>query len=347
MSRAVTPPKKSAFSLVPFVGGGLLVGLAVLLVVLSLKPGEFDPLAEADNTDPPMADIPGGTFVMGSDDGYPDERPPHTVSVRPFRMDVTEVTNAQFARFVRATGYQTIAERTPTAEQYPDAPPERLKAGSATFVPVVCSTDPRTWDAPHPPWWKYTFGANWRHPAGPKSDLRGKMNHPVTHIAWADAAEYAKWAGKRLPTEAEWEFAARGGLERQEFCWGSEKQGDGGKYRANTFQGAFPSGDAGLDGFVGLAPVKQYDPNGYGLYDMSGNAWEWCSDWYREDYYRHSPRDNPTGPEAGEGGQPERVRRGGSFLCADGYCRRYLPAARDKNPEDSGASHTGFRCVRN
>lgn len=346
MSRAVTPPKKSAMSFLPFVGGGLVVGLAVLLVVLSLKPGEFDPLSEADNSDPPMADIPGGTFVMGSDDGYPNESPPHTVTVRPFKMDVTEVTNAQFAKFVKATGYQTIAERTPTAEQYPGAPPERLKAGSATFVAADCSTDPQTWDAPHPPWWKYTFGANWRHPDGPKSDLRGKMNYPVVHISWADAAEYAKWAGKRLPTEAEWEFASRGGLDHQEFCWGSEKQGDDGKYRANTYQGVFPKTDTGTDGFVGLAPVKQYPPNGYGLYDVSGNAWEWCSDWYRADYYRTSPKDNPTGPASGEAGQPERVRRGGSFLCADGYCRRYLPAARDKNPEDSAASHTGFRCVR-
>ncbi|MCU0705829.1 MAG: formylglycine-generating enzyme family protein [Fimbriiglobus sp.] len=348
MSRAAPPPKKSPWSFVPFVLGGVVIGLVVVLAVLSNKPGPFDPLAEADSADPPMANIPGGTFIMGSDTGPDDERPAHAVTLRPFRIDVTEVTNAQFARFVKATGYKTIAERTPTAEQYPDAPPERLRPGSATFVAIECSTDPRTWDTPHPPWWRYTFGANWRHPTGPGSDLRGKMKHPVVHIAWADAVAYAEWAGKRLPTEAEWEYAARGGLDRQEFCWGGEKQGDGGKFFANTFQGVFPHIDTAADGFVGLAPVRSFPPNGYGLFDMSGNAWEWCSDWYDSGYYRISPKDNPTGPDVGEpdGGMPQRVRRGGSFLCADGYCRRYLPAARDKNPEDSGASHTGFRCVK-
>lgn len=345
MSRAVNPPPKK-LSFLPFVFGGVVVGLVVLLVVLSVKPGP--PQAKPDPADPGMMRLPGGTFVMGSDTGPADERPAHPVTLRPFSIDVTEVTNEQFARFVEATGYVTVAERTPTAEQYPGTPPERLKAGSATYFAVECSTDPRTWDAPHPPWWKYTFGACWKHPTGPGSDLAGKGNHPVTHIAWTDAAEYARWAGKRLPTEAEWEYAARGGLERQEFCWGSAKQGDGGKFRANTFQGVFPHADTGADGFAGIAPVKSFEPNGYGLFDMSGNVWEWCADWYQPDYYLESPKDSPTGPDTGEqdGGHPQRVRRGGSFLCADGYCRRYLPAARDKNPEDSGASHTGFRCVK-
>jgi sulfatase modifying factor 1 len=350
MSRSSTPPTRpSRFaSYLPFVGGGVLVGLVVLLVVLSIKPVPFDPLAQADDKDPPMASLPGGTFVMGSADGPDEERPAHPVTLRPFKMDVTEVTNAQFARFVKATGYLTVAERTPSAEKYPDAPPGRLRAGSATFFPVECSTDPRTWATPHPPWWKYTFGACWKHPTGPGSDLTGKMTHPVVHIAWEDAATYAKWAGKRLPTEAEWEYAARGGLEQQEFCWGNAKQGDGDVFRANTYQGTFPHGDTGADGFIGTAPVKSFSPNGYGLYDMSGNVWEWCGDWYQANYYRSSPKENPTGPDTGEpdGDQPQRVRRGGSFLCADGYCRRYLPAARDKNPEDSGASHTGFRCVK-
>lgn len=345
MSRPV-PVAKKGLPFLPFVLGGVAAGLVVLLVLLSIKPGEFDPLAEADNSEPEMVDIPGGTFTMGSNNGYPDESPPHTVTVKPFKMDVTEVTNAQFARFVKATGYRTIAERTPTREQFPDAPEERLRAGSATFVPVKASLDERSWNTPYPPWWRYTFGASWKHPSGPGSNLKGKMNYPVAHIAWVDAAAYAMWAGKRLPTEAEWEFAARGGLDHQEFCWGNAKQGDGGVYRANTFQGEFPQTDTGADGFAGIAPVKQYPPNGYGLYDMSGNMWEWCQDWYRADYYHSSPRDNPTGPDTGEGPQPERVRRGGSFLCADGYCRRYLPAARDKNPDDSGASHTGFRCVK-
>jgi len=348
MSRTVPPRKESALSFLPFVLGGAVVGLLLVLVVMSLKPGEFDPQAEADRSDPPMVQIPGGTFTMGSDDGSDDERPAHPVTLRPFQMDATEVTNAQFARFVKATGYKTVAERQPNPAKYPGADPALLKPGSANFVPVECSTDPQAWATPHPPWWKYTVGANWRHLNGPASDLKGKMNHPAVHIAWEDAAAYAKWAGKRLPTEAEWEYAARGGLDRLEFCWGSAKQGEGGKYRANTFQGTFPHGDTGVDGFVGTAPVKSFEPNGYGLFDMSGNVWEWCSDWYQPDYYRHSPSDNPTGPETGEleGGQPQRVRRGGSFLCADGYCRRYLPSARDKNPEDSSASHTGFRCVK-
>lgn len=349
MNRTAPPRRKSRLlSFLPYIGGGALVGLVVLLVVLSIKQEGATPKAELDPTDPTMMRLPGGTFVMGSDTGPADERPAHSVTVRPFKMDITEVTNEQFARFVNATGYVTVAERQPDPAKYPGADPALLKPGSATYFPVECSTDPRTWDAPHPPWWKYTVGACWRHPTGPGSDITTRMNHPAVHIAWEDAAAYAKWAGKRLPTEAEWEYAARGGLARQEFCWGSAKQGDGGVYRANTFQGTFPHADSGADGFVGLSPVKSFPPNGFGLYDMSGNVWEWCSDWYQSDYYRESPKDNPTGPDAGEpdGDQPQRVRRGGSFLCADGYCRRYLPAARDKNPEDSGASHTGFRCVK-
>ncbi len=348
MSRTAGPSKKSVLSFLPFILGGLVVGLVVLLVVLSIKPGPFDPLAEADSADPTMVSIPGGTFLMGSDDGPTDERPAHAVTLRPFRMDETEVTNAQYAKFVKATGYKTIAERQPDAAKYPGANPAVLRPGSATYFPVESTTDPRTWDAPYPPWWKYTAGACWKHPTGPGSDLRGKMTHPAVHIAWEDAAAYAKWAGKRLPTEAEWEYAARGGLEKQEFCWGSAKQGESGVWRANTFQGTFPHADSGADGFVGTSPVRSFAANGYGLHDMSGNVWEWCGDWYQPDYYRDSPKVNPTGPETGalDGEHPQRVRRGGSFLCDHEYCRRYLPAARDKNPEDSGASHTGFRCVK-
>jgi len=334
---------------------GSFVGLFGVIIAVSLPVHlsywfTFHPLNHADTTSPEMVSIPAGTFQMGSNSGAPDEQPIHEVSLRGFKMDTTEVTNGQYAAFVKATGYITVAERQPDSSKYPDADPKLLRPGSAVFFPVECSTDAGTWETLHPPWWQYAIGANWKQPTGPKSNLKGRMNHPVVHIAWEDANAYAKWAGKRLPTEAEWEYAARGGLKDQEYCWGSGKQGDDGKWHANTFQGDFPHNDTGADGFVGVAPVKQYAPNGYGLFDMSGNVWEWCADWYGSGYYSDSPKENPTGPKFGEPepgqGQPQRVRRGGSYLCADSYCRRYIPNARDKNPEDSGASHTGFRCVK-
>lgn len=323
---------------------GVLVTLAGVLIAMSWD-WEYDPLSEADDTEPEMVLIPGGTFWMGRDDGPADERPAHEVTVSPFYMDITEVTVGQFAAFVKATGYVTVAERVPTREQYPNADPLLLKAGSAVFVPTAVNP----FEYPGV-WWRYVPGANWRHPEGPHSSVKGKKNYPVVQIAWEDANAYAQWAGKRLPTEAEWEFAARGGLDRKPFCWGDAKQGEGGRWYANTYQGDFPAHDRGDDGFVGLAPVKSFPPNGYGLYDMSGNAWEWCADWYDPDYYKVSPKVNPQGPDMGpliEGEmQPQKVRRGGSFLCDDGYCKRYLPSARDKNPIDSSANHTGFRCVK-
>ncbi|MBM3982598.1 MAG: formylglycine-generating enzyme family protein [Planctomycetes bacterium] len=315
------------------------------LVAVGWK-SEYDALREADPAPPEMVSVPGGTFVMGRDDGPADEGPAHEVTVAPFQMDATEVTVGQFAAFVKATGYVTVAERPFDARKYPDAAPEFRKPGSAVFFPM----EVEPWSS-HGAWWRYAVGASWRRPEGEASTVKGKKNYPVVQIAWEDADAYAKWAGKRLPTEAEWEWAARGGLVRKPYCWGDAKNGDGGTWHANTYQGTFPARDTGADGFAGLAPVKSFPPNGYGLYEMSGNAWEWCADWYDPGYYAASPRDNPQGPNAGALGvegerQPQKVRRGGSFLCDESYCRRYLPTARDKNPTDSSANHSGFRCAK-
>jgi sulfatase modifying factor 1 len=328
---------------------GLLLLLLLFLAGSPDRDGSDDiALGVADTTPPETVLIPAGTFTMGRDDGPADERPSHEVVLAGFWMDRTEVTNAQFAAFVKSTGYLTVAEREPDPKNFPGADPADLVPGSAVFVPLDASLDPRTWPTPYPPWWRYVPGACWRRPEGKGSTLKGKKDYPVVHIAWEDAAAYARWARKRLPTEAEWEWAARGGLSHATYCWGDAKPGEGGKWYANTHQGNFPKEDSGLDGYKGVAPVGKFAANGYGLFDMSGNVWEWCSDWYDPRYYARSPRDDPKGPDTGirdEHGQAERVRRGGSFLCDDKYCRRYLPTARDKNPPDSSANHTGFRCV--
>ncbi len=316
-------------------GAGLCLVLAAL-VYWVLQPG---PPPEG------MVWIPGGEFWMGSDDGYQDTQPVHRVQVDGFWMDQTEVTNAQFARFVEESGYVTVAERKPEAADFPGVPPENLVAGSIVFTPPAG-------DVPlsdHTAWWRYLPGANWRHPEGPESHLDGRTNHPVVHVCWDDAVAYAQWAGKRLPTEAEWELAARGGLERKRYCWGDELLPEG-QWQSNIWQGRFPRENTQADGFRATAPVGSFPPNAYGLYDMSGNVWEWCADWYRPEYYRESPRRNPQGPTSSfdplEPGTPKRVQRGGSFLCSDLYCIRYLPGARGKGAPDSGASHLGFRCVR-
>ena len=308
-----------------------------------------DPEISASRAPGPAPDgmvwVPGGTFWMGDATSQDKDAPPHRVGVSGFWMDTTEVTNAQFAEFVKATGFKTTAERTPTRDQYPDVLPEMLVPGSAVFRPIPVADPLRS----HPVWWGYEKGACWKHPEGPNDSIAGKDDHPVVHITWDDAIAYAEWAGKRLPTEAEWEFAARGGLDRTPFVWGTEKQGENGKYHANTWQGVFPEKNTVADGFATTAPVKSFPPNGYGLYDMSGNVWEWCYDWYGPYPTDGKVRKNPKGtdkPMAFEGSQPLRVRRGGSFLCADEYCKRYLPGTRDKNPSDSGANHTGFRCVK-
>ena len=298
-----------------------------------------------------MAWVPGGEFSMGTDEvGFPDTRPVHRVAISGFWMDKTEVTNEQFERFVKATGYTTIAERKPTAADYPEARPEDLVAGSIVFTPpkqAVALDD-------HMQWWAYVPGANWRHPEGPSSDLKGREKHPVVHIAYHDAAAYARWAGKRLPTEAEFEWAARGGLDRKRYVWGDEFKPDG-KFRANTFQGNFPNSNTGDDGFLTSAPVGSFEANAFGLFDVAGNVWEWCSDWYRSDYYQMLAAEgpiarDPRGPadsrDPAEPGVAMRVTRGGSFLCTDQYCARYMPGGRGKETPDSGTNNLGFRLVR-
>ncbi len=309
-----------------------------------------------------MVYIRGGEFSMGSldptemfcggDKPMDDARPLHRVYLDGFFMDATEVTNEEFDRFVQATGYVTVAERKPTREEFPGVPEEKLVAGSAVFLPAP---RPVPLDD-HYQWWSYVAGVNWRHPDGPSSDLKGREKFPVVHVAYEDAAAYAKWAGKRLPTEAEFEFAARGGLTGKPYPWGDDLKPEG-KWPANIYQGKFPvkGGDAGEDGFKGIAPVAQFRPNGYGLFDVGGNVWEWTSDWYRPDYYSTLAEQggvarNPQGPatslDPAEPGQPKRVQRGGSFLCTDEYCTRYMVGTRGKGEVRSATNHVGFRCVK-
>jgi sulfatase modifying factor 1 len=296
-----------------------------------------------------MVWIPGGEFAMGSEE-FSDARPVHRVAVDGFWMDATEVTNAEFDRFVRATSYVTVAERVPRAEDYPGAPPENLVAGSVVFTPPPTEVPLDNYYR----WWRYVPGANWRHPEGPGSSITNRMNHPVVHVAYEDVLAYAKWANKRLPTEAEWEFAARGGLDGKPYVWGDDFRPHG-KFMANTFQGHFPDKNTGEDGFVSTSPVKAFPPNGYGLYGMAGNVWEWVTDWYRPDYYAQlaaagGVAHNPKGPtdsfDPMQPGAIKRVQKGGSFLCTDQYCSRYMPGGRGKGEPDTGTNHTGFRCIR-
>ena len=290
--------------------------------------------------------IPAGKFKMGSDyEMFTDAKPIHEVELDAFYMDEHPVTNAEFEKFVKETGYVTTAEEKPKKEDFPGVPDDKLVAGSVTFTPPnhdVPLTDVTQW-------WSYVGGASWKHPEGPKSTIKGRENHPVVHISWYDAAAYAKWAGKRLPTEAEFEYAQRGGLEQKDYVWGDEME-PGGKIMANIFQGTFPNDNKKEDGYDRTSPVDKFPPNGYGLYDMSGNVWQWCSDWYRPDYYSESPSKNPQGPSSSsdpdEPGVYKRVQKGGSFLCCDTYCSRYRPGGRGKGAMDSGASHVGFRCVK-
>lgn len=307
-----------------------------------------------------MAWIPGGEFTMGSDRdlAWPDESPPHRVRVAGFWMDETEVTNAQFQTFVDATGYVTTAEKPPDVEEIlsqsppdtPAPPPEMLVAGSLVFRPTEKPVEDFG-DVSQ--WWHWTPGGDWRHPEGPESNLDGRENHPVVQVSWDDAVAYCQWAGKRLPTEAEWEFAARGGLVDKNYVWGDEPPTDEAP-RANIWQGSFPHQNTAADGYERTAPVKSFAANGYGLYEMAGNVWEWCSDWYDRELYKKRAGPglivDPTGPAKSadplQPFTPLRSQRGGSFLCHESYCWRYRPSARHGCSPDTGMSHVGFRCVR-
>ena len=300
-----------------------------------------------------MVFIPGGTFRMGSDHHYPEEAPSHHVSVDSFWIDRTPVTNRQFKEFVKEAGYVTTAQVPPDPKDYPGALPHMIYAGSLVFLPPHRVTNLRDWSQ----WWTFMKGADWRHPYGPKSNINVLDSHPVVHVSFADALAYAKWAGKDLPTEAEWEFAARGGLADEEFAWGNALM-PGGVHMANIWQGNFPLQNLSEDGFERTSPVTAFAPNGYGVYDMIGNVWEWTSDWWSGEHEADAPKAcciprNPRGgPEAASLDLcqptiriPRKVLKGGSHLCAPNYCRRYRPAARHAEPVDTSTSHVGFRCV--
>jgi len=302
---------------------------------------------------PDMAWIPGGTFRMGSDRHYPEEAPTHRVSVDGFWIDRHPVTNLDFMRFVKATGHVSFAERAPDPKDYPGCLPEMIYAGSLVFTPPSHRADLRYWGE----WWQLLKGANWRRPYGPKSNIHGLDHHPVVHVTFGDACAYARWAGRDLPTEAEWEFAARGGLDGAEFAWGNAFI-PGGRHMANTWQGAFPHQNSLDDGYARTSPVNAFPPNGYGLFDMIGNVWEWTSDWWSARHQADAAKpccvpENPRGgheedsfdPALPDIRIPRKVIKGGSHLCAPNYCRRYRPAARHAEPVDTSTSHLGFRCV--
>jgi len=329
-------------------------GVAYTLATLSRQPPAVPAASPAG-----MVWIPGGEFTMGTDaeSAWPEEGPAHRVQVDGFWMDETEVTNAQFKAFVDATGYVTTAEKPPDVAEIlrqsppgtPPPPKEVLVPGSVVFTQTSAPVDLNDYSQ----WWSWGPGTSWRKPEGPDSNLVGREQHPVVHVSWDDAVAYAEWAGKRLPTEAEWEFAARGGFEGETYVWGDKPPSDTDIF-ANIWQGEFPHRNTAQDGFVGTAPVKSFPANGYGLFDMAGNVWEWCHDLYRADLYRtrvgQKVTVNPPGPTESFDPRnpygPSRCQRGGSFLCHDDYCSRYRPSSRHSSTPDSGMSHVGFRCVK-
>ena len=313
------------------------------------------PIERFGDADPSeMRFIPGGTFRMGSDRHYPEEAPVHRVTVDGFWIDRHPVTNRQFKEFVNQTRHVTVAEIPPDPKDYPGILPHMIYAGSLTFTPPRHAIDLRDFSQ----WWTFTRGANWRHPYGPGSNLKGLEDHPVVHVAFSDARAYARWAGKELPTEAEWEFAARGGLDGAEYAWGDALTPDG-RHMANLWQGEFPRQNTKGDGFENTSPVNAFPPNRYGVYDMIGNVWEWTADWYTPRHQADALKsccipENPRGgreegsydPATTNTRIPRKVIKGGSHLCAPNYCRRYRPAARHAKEVDTSTSHVGFRCVR-
>jgi formylglycine-generating enzyme len=300
-----------------------------------------------------MVWIPGGIFTMGSDSHYAEEAPAHRVTVSGFWIDAHQVTNVEFRKFVKATGHVTVAEREPRAEDYPGATPETLVPGSVVFR----EPGSRVHLGDHYQWWQWKAGASWKHPEGPKSNIKGREQHPVVHLAWEDVEAYARWAGKELPTEAEWEFACRGGLDGRAFAWGDELAPNG-RMLANYWQGEFPWQNLATDGYERTAPVGSFPANGYGIFDMIGNVWEWTADWYADRHVAPHRCCSPVALNPGGADRldsvdrnapgmptPRKVMKGGSFACASSYCQRYRPAARMGHPVDTGTNHIGFRCV--
>jgi formylglycine-generating enzyme required for sulfatase activity len=373
-----------ALALVAVVAAAVVVVLRPLFAPHYWTADDLGPVQT--NASPPpgqapegMVWIPGGTFWMGTEE-FADARPVHKVYVDGFWMDRTEVTNAQFAKFVAATGHVTVVERPPDPKTFPGFRPEVFgfqpeyvaclggetgfglaglpwgglfhAPGSLKPFSLVFHKSDRPVDVKRTPpskWWRPVAGACWKHPEGPGSDLKGRENHPVVHICYEDAVAYSKWANKRLPTEAEWEFAARGGLDRKPYAWGDEYEPDG-RPMANIWQGKFPHHNTVEDGYLGTAPVGSFPANGFGLSDMAGNVWEWCSDWYQPKYLGGLSARNPQGPpnsnDPSEPGVAKRVQRGGSFLCCDNYCVRFKMGGRGKGEPESTGNHIGFRCVR-